>query len=206
MDAFKDDSKLVNQQKLGKYLYEKLVSPIDDVTGDVVSKQRFGQFAQAQRDAAKTVKKSSGNPVTDRLDEIATPEQMKGIESINSSLGRRSAYEGDRMIGAKAAEDAISSPQLPATGPIDRTYMIIKTAFNRLQGQITDPRTMSIFSDVMKNPQRAADLLEGIPSADKGLVYKALKEAGSMLDKGLPKQETVIGAASFATPTQIGIQ
>lgn len=173
---YADDSVPINQMEVGKFLRDKLVAPIDDVSQEITSKQRPSSFAQAVRDAPQTIKRSTGDARYNDLSEVLSGDQMKSVRTVAKSLARRGQYESIAPKGMARAGEIVEAPNLPATGPLNQNYMIFKTAVNRLSGKVQG-ETLEVLAQIMKDPNRAADLLEQVPVADQAIVRQALQDA-----------------------------
>jgi|10_taG_2_1085330.scaffolds.fasta_scaffold09957_3 hypothetical protein len=173
---FAEASKPINQMEVGKVLRDKLISPLGEEGSEGV--QRSAQFAQAVRDAPSTIKKATGFKRFEKLPDVLPADKVEKVEVITESLARRAQYEKMSAEGMKKAKEIIGDEifMLPSTGPLNQTYMIFKTAFNRLVGKM-DERSFKALHGIMRDPQEAARLLEQVPLAERQALQKTLELA-----------------------------
>jgi len=165
---FAEASKPINQMQVGQILESKLTAPLAE------GKQRASVFAQALRDAPKTLKQSTGFKGDD-LSDVLTPGQLSKTGDVLSSLERQATYEQLSRVGREKTRDVLGSqaPTLPAVGPLEQKYMIFKTILGRVAGQI-DRNSMKVLQEIMQNPRKTADLMERISIQDQSIVSQTL--------------------------------
>lgn len=147
-------SRPIDRMKVGQELEKALTSPVG-------TSERPGVFANAMREAPRTLKKATGQPRFDSLDDVLTPEQAQAARSVLSDLARSSEREQLTRAGASRAAEIVGEavPGLPATGPLHQRYMIFKTIFNRLGGKLGD-KELEILAREMQTPVSALKSME----------------------------------------------
>ena len=157
-EEFARRSEPINQMEVGQYLERKLSS--------AVAGERPGVFAEALRDAPRTIKGATGFARFDDLKQVLTPNQVKVLEGVRDDLQRGKLFEelaayggrGRTELGQQASsrmqEDMIGIPPSLST-----VRMIANYILNRLQGKI-DRKLAVELAATMLDPKATADLLE----------------------------------------------
>lgn len=170
---FRMDSIPINRMEVGQELEKAL-------TTAVPGGERATPFANATREAARTIKKSTGDSIYQSLDQVLAPKQVDAVESVIQSLARKDKYEDLARKGTSAAADLIdlAVPKLPAAGgPLNVKYTIIKNLVNRVAGNL-DNRSMALLAERMQDPQDMAKLMNLSPPQQKKVI-EALLQQGS---------------------------
>jgi len=96
--AFRKGSRPINQMDVGKFLREKLESPVPEST------QRAGVFAQAVRDAPQTIKRAlDGQPRYKELTDVLSPAQKARVDAVLMDLSRDARVKELAQLGSEAA-------------------------------------------------------------------------------------------------------
>jgi hypothetical protein len=151
---FSAASKPIDQMKVGQELEKALTSPVG-------TSERPGVFANAMREAPRTLKKATGQPRFDSLDDVLTPSQANAARAVLADLARSSEREQLTRAGASRAAEIVGEavPGLPATGPLHQRYMIFKTIFNRLGGKLGE-KELEVLAKEMQTPVSALKAME----------------------------------------------
>lgn len=157
--AYAADSVPINQMQVGQELGKSLSKPIGDG-------ERAGVFAGAMREAPRTIKRATGQPRFDELDDVLSPENLKKAKDVLADLSRKA--EADRLapLGRARAAAAAQPFGLPATGPLHQTYMIFKTVLGRVSRGINE-KTLDTMADALKVPSETLKILQRVPDAQK---------------------------------------
>lgn len=153
--AFRKGSRPINQMDVGKYLREKLESPVPEGT------QRAGVFAQAVRDAPQTIKRAlSGQPRYKDLTEVLSPTQKASVDAVLMDLSRDARVKELAQLGSEAAPK-LREPAGKATLPplLNRLATIANEIVRRLEGKINEKLALEIASEFL-DADRAAAALE----------------------------------------------
>lgn len=152
--TFKTLSKPVNQMQVGQYLENKLIPAQSDD-----AKQKAASYAAALRDVPGTIKRSTGAPRYEKLEQILTPDQMSVVNGIRDDLARGMRYTDLAGKGAKAAPDisgAYSKEKIP--GILNRGVMVANAIISRLEGKVNKKLAAEIAADML-NPPKVAETL-----------------------------------------------
>ena len=147
--AFSKASEPINVMQVGQQLEKSLTAPVG------VS-ERPGPFGTAMREAPRTIEKATGSPRFRNLEQAVGKDNAAAAQSVLDDLSRSAQHEKLAKAGAKRAGEIIgeSFPALPPTGPLQQTYMIFKTVFNRFGGKLLD-KELDVLSEVLKTPKEA---------------------------------------------------
>jgi hypothetical protein len=153
--AFRKGSKPINEMDVGKYLREKLESPVPEGT------QRAGVFAQAVREAPQTIKRAlSGQPRYKELTEVLSPTQKASVDAVLMDLSRDARVKELAQLGSEAAPK-LREPAGKATLPplLNRLATIANEIVRRLEGKVNEKLALEIASEFL-DADRAAAALE----------------------------------------------
>jgi hypothetical protein len=153
--AFRKGSKPINQMDVGKFLREKLESPVPEGT------QRAGVFAQAVREAPQTIKRAlSGQPRYKELTEVLSPTQKASVDAVLMDLSRDARVKELAQLGSEAAPK-LREPAGKATLPplLNRIATIANEIVRRLEGKVNEKLALEIASEFL-DADRAAAALE----------------------------------------------
>ncbi len=153
--AFKKGSRPINQMDLGKYLREKLESPVPEGT------QRAGVFAGAVRDAPRTIKQAlDGGPTYEKLTDILSPAQKANVDRVVMDLSRDQRVKELAQAGRKAAPELAKTVEAQGfPNLLNRLTTIANEVIRRLEGRINEKLAMEIALEFL-DADRAAAALE----------------------------------------------
>lgn len=152
--AYAAASKPINQMQVGQELEEALRKPIGEG-------ERAGVFAAALRDLPKTIKAATGKQL--EVNDILQPEQLETVRGVLADLARKGETERLAALGRGKAAQITQPFGLPATGPLQQTYMVFKTVLGRVSKGITE-KTLDHISEVLELPSTTLKLLQQAPS------------------------------------------
>jgi hypothetical protein len=180
--AFKKGSRPINQMDLGKYLREKLESPVPEGT------QRAGVFAGAVRDAPRTIKQAlDGGPTYEKLTDILSPAQKANVDRVVMDLSRDQRVKELAQAGRKAAPELakpVGEANLPSL--LNRLATVANEVIRRLEGRINEKLAMEIALEFLDADRAAAALETAMrrsavrtpaPRRPSGPVSRAVKRA-----------------------------
>lgn len=172
--TFAEMSKPINQMQVGQFLENKLSPALADL--GATGNQRAASFAQALRDAPRSLKQSTGFKRYEDLGRVLTPGQLSVTRDVGENLGRRALYEQLLLKGKERGAGLLGeqTPTLPQVGMFNPKYSVFRSLSNRLAGKIQG-ESLKIMEEIMRNPQKAAELLERMPLADQKIVSETLQ-------------------------------
>lgn len=173
---FSADSKPINQMQVGQYLQDKLASPLEGA-------ERSASFAQATRDAAGTIKRSSGQSMYDELGQVLTPQQEGTVNSVLNNLKNETTFKDLASKGMPAARRIVgqSADPIPQVNMLNRAMMVTNAIVRRLEGK-GGRAAIESMADIMQDPQKAAAVLKAATPVERATLIEALSRsaAGSM--------------------------
>jgi hypothetical protein len=169
---FAADSVPINQMQVGQELEKALVSPLGTA-------ERAGVYANAVREAPKTLKRATSYKRYDDLSDVLDPKQTQSVKDVSSSLARRAEYEDLASRGTSAAMDAINLavPKLPASGMFNPKYSVARAIINRMTGNL-DNKALDYLATKMQDPQEMAKLMQLSPPQRKQVIEALLQQGG----------------------------
>jgi hypothetical protein len=153
--AFKKGSRPINQMDVGKYLREKLESPVPE------GGQRANVFANAVREAPRTIKQAlKGGPTYEKLTDILSPAQKANVDRVLMDLSRDQRVKELAQMGREAAPDLnMPMPKTERPSFLNRVWTIANMIAERLEGKINDRLAVEIAAEFL-DADRAAAALE----------------------------------------------
>lgn len=153
-EAYTEASKPINIMQVGQYLEGKLKPAIETPVAETA-----GRFSQALKDAAGTLKRSTGQSRFQQLLEILTPDQVKIVEGIRKDLAREAEFKDQAKTGGKSgklvpAEELAKSPSF-----FNKLATLANTLVSKLQGKINEKVALELAAEML-DPKLAADVLE----------------------------------------------
>lgn len=172
---FQAASKPINEMQVGQYLENKLISPLGN-------KERASTFANAVRETPATIKKSTGFPRYENLDQLLKPENVNSVKKITDELMRKSKFEDLAKLGDVAINKqlGIQFKEAPPTGMFSPFLSVARGAVNRLQGKASDKTLMQLSKD-MQIPEETVRLMKNAEPAQREAIIDAI-----MKKMGLP--------------------
>lgn len=165
-ERYAEMSKPINRMQVGQELEKALVKPIGEG-------ERAGVFAGAMSEAPRTIKKATGRPVADKLEDILNPDEFQAMKNVLADLSRKGEHERLASAGLKRAREIQEPFGLPATGPLHQGYMIFKTVLGRVSKGINE-ETLELLASEMQVPEKALKLLRSAPSQQRQAIINSI--------------------------------
>lgn len=168
-------SKPINQMQVGQEIENRLVPALSE---DV--KQRAAAYAQALRDAPGTIKRATGQPRFESLDQIMNPQQMQTLGNVQKDLARNATFEQLAAKGEQKARKLIGEaiPDMQPTGFFSIPLSFARGVYNRVTGHATD-KVMQDLATRMQDPKKMAEIMQNAnPYERKALVDALMKYQG----------------------------
>ena len=174
---FAADSPPINQMQVIQYLEDKLSPALADLGAN--ANQRAAGYAQAVRDAPRTIKSSTGQNMFSELGDVLTRSQMDAVNAVGDDLARASDFEQLARAGSSAANKIAGSVgAVPQAKILERTFVIVNAALSKL-GKKAGEDTLKYLEDVMRDPQRTAQLMRDATPAQKAAMSFILNTSRS---------------------------
>jgi hypothetical protein len=180
--AFKKGSRPINQMDVGRYLREKLETPLPE------GAQRPGVFAGAVREAPRTIRQAlDGGPTYEKLTDILSPAQKANVDRVVMDLARDQRVKELAQAGRKAAPELakpVGAANLPSL--LNRLATVANEVIRRLEGRINEKLAMEIALEFLDADRAAAALETAMrrsakrapaPRRPSGPISRAVKRA-----------------------------
>mgnify|MGYP001562704914 CR=1 FL=1 len=154
--VYANQSRPINEMQVGQELERALGKPIGEG-------ERASVFAGAMRDAPRTMKRATGQPRFEELEEVLKPENLASAKNVLADLARKAEFERLVPLGRAKAAEAAQPFGLPATGPLQQSYMIFKTILGRVSKGINE-KTLETMADALQLPSSTLKVLQHAPS------------------------------------------
>jgi hypothetical protein len=171
--------------EIGDYLVKRLQTPLD--------KERAGVFATAVENAAGTIKKSTGIPRYEKLDQVLTPKEIGTVNVVLADLSRKTKAD---QLAAKVGQLEPGLPDVAGNIPglLSRTVTLTKEALGLLQ-QGNQQKFNAKMTELMLEPAAVAQLMSS--GVDKGRISTLVSSMFKYMDE--PTKAAFI--QSFTVPT-----
>ena len=93
-----------------------------------------------------------------------------------ADLARKAEFERLAPLGRAKAAEAAQPFGLPATGPLNQSYMIFKTVLGRVSKGINE-KTLDTLADALQTPKGALKLLQNAPTAKQAQIIDQIISA-----------------------------
>lgn len=185
LNSYSDYSNKLNRMEIGDYLVKRLQTPLD--------KERAGVFATAVENAAGTIKKSTGIPRYEKLDQVLTPKEVGTVNSVLADLSRKTKAD---QLAAKVGKLDTGLPDVSGNVPglLSRTITLTKEALSLLQ-QGNQQKFNSKLAELMMEPAAMAQLMTS--GVDKGRISTLVSSMFKYMDE--PTKAAFI--QSFTVPS-----
>lgn len=154
--AYKAGSVQVNEMDVGEELVKKATPAL---RGD--KNMRSEGFSAAVRDASTTIKKATGEPRFQQLEDVLTTRALQNVHNVQDDLARADRHGDMARRGSQAAPDAISL----ATGNLEREVggklpnllnrhaMLFNAVVNRLEGRVNKKLASEMATEMLDPPK-----------------------------------------------------
>lgn len=163
---YAEDSIPINRMEVGRELEKSLTSAI--------GKERASTFANAVQEAPRTIKRATGQPRYEKLDDVLAPDQVKGVQNVVADLKRDAQHNELADAGVARARELLGqmAPKAPAAGMFNPKYSVARALVNRLEGLVTEKGVPRMAELMQNNPQEVARLMRA--TAEEMKVIEAL--------------------------------
>ena len=166
---FENQSRPINEMQVGQELEKALIKPIGEG-------ERAGVFATAMREAPRTIKKATGQPRFESLEDVLKPGNLSQVKNVLADLARKAELERLAPLGRAKAGQIAQPFGLPATGPLQQEYMIFKTILGRVSKGINE-KTLDTMADALQLPSTTLKLLQKVPTDQQSKVIDSIISA-----------------------------
>lgn len=182
LNTYAKSSEKINRIQIGEELQAKLGTALGN-------KERAGVFATAVQDAAKTIKRSTGQPRFQNLEEILTKEEITSVNKVLADVQRKA--KGEELATFSFVGKADAGGELPNL--LNKYASVTNFVLKALKRDSTE-EINRIAADLMLNPNKLAAFIEGVPAGQVNNVVSA------MMKKLTPSNRELL--VRYLTPAQ----
>jgi len=190
IDEFAMHSKKLDRMAVGSVLEQKLGTSFGNP-------ERAGAFTAAIENATSTLKKATGIPRYERMEQVLTADEVKTINSIKADLARQGAAE--RLAkGVTDLENAIPTPG-KGINALNQAVTLAKSVVSYLE-KGSQKEFDKKMAQMMLNPQEMATFLQTFPASKTDNVVSAMmKKMSPDTRRAFIQQFTIEPVANQAT-------
>jgi hypothetical protein len=168
LSTYRKMSEPINRMQVGQELEKSLTSALGTA-------ERPAAFATALRNAPQTLKRATGQPRYEALEEVLEPSQTKAVTNVLEDLKRTALHEQLAKAGTEKARDLVGqiSPALPQAGMFNPKYSVLRAISNRLAGRV-EGKSLDRLAEAMQDPVLMAKLMQSASPAERAALVKAL--------------------------------
>jgi hypothetical protein len=169
-ETFAQQSRPINRMEVGKVLAEKLGAPLDDA-------ERAGVFAQATRDAPRTIKTATGGERFSELSQVLLPRETKAVQNVQSELARLLSAKEQAKAGESRAREVVSGAFEPIEPPgLLRAWATISRAILSRVQHGTSKKTLAELTQDLQDPVKTRELLQKMEPQEKESLVAVWKQ------------------------------
>jgi hypothetical protein len=150
----------INRMQVGKELEKGLINAKEA--------ESAGPFLTAIRESPRTVKRGTKFDYG-KLDDVLSPDQMKSVNKVTDELLTNEAATKIASKTRSAYPALTEEAKLQIAPMLERNVMIANALMRRVARNVT-PEYEKVAWDIMKNPQKMADLLKTNPEKAKSVM------------------------------------
>jgi hypothetical protein len=179
--TFAEMSAPVNQATILNEMQRRLTGPMEQ--------ERPGQFMRVLGEGEEALlRTSTGAPRFQEGDlmRILTEEQGRAVTNVADQLRRERTMDVQARRGAAGLADILEENRplgFRIPNVLNRTVMVANRTLNLLEGKVSN-QTRAALEQAMLSGENLNQFLNGLPNDTRGIVSQAIRDAGSMVDRG----------------------
>lgn len=156
-EKFAEKSKPINQMEVGQYVENKLRPTL----GEDTARLRYPGYSTALKEAAATLKKSTGDSRYKELADVLTDSQVKKLNAVRDDLRRMVLTEKQGNAASPAASSTINIRKGSAspTHAVPNLVGAAQMVMDRIGGKLSEKQALEIAAEMLQ-PKEAAKYLE----------------------------------------------
>lgn len=149
---YAEDSIPINRMEVGQELEKSLTSAI--------GKERAPAFATAVQESARTIKRATGQPRYEKLDDVLDPNQAQSVRNVVDDLKRDAQSSQLAEAGLPQGRELLGqiTPKVMPSGMFSPNYSVARAILNRIGGTVTK-KAVPRLAEAMEDPQLMARLM-----------------------------------------------
>jgi hypothetical protein len=183
--TFAKESVPVNRMQVGQALEKALGNPLGTA-------ERASTFANAVREAPRTIKKSTGMDRFTELSEVLDPIQTSTVNNVMQSLKNQGLLSEAASRGTPNLDNRIGAPHLPATGMFMPFVNAARSWINRSLGVGVEEGLKRLSVLMVKDPAKFAEIMASASPAERAAVQSLLSNSArniGILSAGGPRNQ-----------------
>jgi hypothetical protein len=171
---FAYDSDVINRMQVAQYIENKLVPALADFGAD--APLRSSTFAQATRDAPRTIRNATGNTIHDSLGSVFANDitALGRINAVGDDLARSANTERLVRAGAQRGAEIVSDiGKLPQAHVLERSFVIVNGVLSRL-GKKSQEATLDYLETISRDPVKFAAMMRGSTPAQRAAINEIM--------------------------------
>ena len=179
--TFAQMSAPVNQATVLNEMQRRLTGAMDN--------ERPGQFMRVLGEGEEALlRTSTGAPRFQEGDlmRILTAEQGRAVTDVADQLRRERTMDVQARRGAAGLAEILEENRplgFRIPNVLNRTVMVANRTLNILEGKVSN-QTRAALEQAMLSGENLNQFLNGLPNDTRGIVSQAIRDAGSMVDRG----------------------
>jgi hypothetical protein len=179
--TFAQMSAPVNQATILNEMQRRLTGPMDQ--------ERPGQFMRVLGEGEEALlRTSTGAPRFQEGDlmRILTEEQGRAVTDVSDQLLRERTMDVQARRGTAGLAEILEENRplgFRIPNVLNRTVMVANRTLNLLEGKVSN-QTRAALEQAMLSGENLNQFLNGLPNDTRGIVSQAIRDAGSMVDRG----------------------
>lgn len=179
--TFAQMSAPVNQATVLNEMQRRLTGAMDN--------ERPGQFMRVLGEGEEALlRTSTGAPRFQEGDlmRILTAEQGRAVTNVADQLRRERTMDVQARRGAAGLAEMLEENRplgFRIPNVLNRTVMVANRTLNLLEGKVSN-QTRAALEQAMLSGENLNQFLNGLPNDTRGIVSQAIRDAGSMVDRG----------------------
>lgn len=181
--VFREESRLINEMEIGREL-SKSLEPL------LGSRERARVFAGAVEHAPRTIKRATGDPRFQTLEDALAKKSMQAVSKTRAELNRDALMAEQATKGSRAMNEAMGTMyDIPKVGILERSIVIMNSIIKRIEGKNTKV-TLDMIAEKMKDPAEMARIMKQATPAERA----ALSETFASMGRGAVAGSVAAGA------------
>ena len=158
-----------NRMQVGQVLANALTSPLG-------TSERSGVMANAVRESTRTLKKATGQPRFDQLDEVLKPDEVQKVQDVAAELARYDAYKRLIPQTSLSGKDAIPGDiGLPIPNLLNRTAMVTNFVMRHL-AKGAEEKIGKVAGQQYLNPPAFAAAMQPVPPRYQPMIDALMRQ------------------------------
>jgi hypothetical protein len=185
--TFSQESVPVNRMQVGQFLENAISSPLGNA-------ERASTFANAVREAPRTIKRSTGMDRFTDLSQVLSPQQTSTVQGVLGSMKNEALLGESASRGMSNLDQRIGAAHLPPTGMFMPLVNAARSWINRSLGVGLEEGLKRLSVLMVSDPQRFAQIMQSASPQQRAAVQSLLSQNAATVG--------ILGTVSAQKPTE----